>query len=130
RWVTPTGHGENTLPPAAFHRRASRRSTMRSAALATAVLGGATLLFGVLAAPANAHVSATPTGFGPQHANPHRHPMVGGPLRGGFNQDGGNWSGYVATGSGFSSVSASWNEPGVSCNSSNDLYAPWVGIDG
>jgi Peptidase A4 family len=48
----------------------------------------------------------------------------------GFNQDGGNWSGYAATGSGFSSVTSSWTEPAVTCNSTNDLFAPWVGIDG
>jgi Peptidase A4 family len=48
----------------------------------------------------------------------------------GFNVNGYNWSGAAATGSGFSSVSASWTEPSVTCNSTNDLMAPWVGIDG
>jgi hypothetical protein len=48
----------------------------------------------------------------------------------GFNQDGGNWSGYAAQGSGFTSVTSSWVEPSVSCNSTDDLFAPWVGIDG
>jgi hypothetical protein len=47
-----------------------------------------------------------------------------------FNEDGGNWSGYVAGGSGFSSVTATWTEPDVTCDASTDLYAPWVGIDG
>ncbi|MBF9072620.1 G1 family glutamic endopeptidase [Streptacidiphilus fuscans] len=47
-----------------------------------------------------------------------------------YNINGYNWGGYAATGSGFTSVSASWTEPSASCNSSNDLYAPWVGIDG
>jgi hypothetical protein len=47
-----------------------------------------------------------------------------------WNINGYNWGGYAATGSGFTSVSASWTEPAASCNSSNDLYAPWVGIDG
>lgn len=47
-----------------------------------------------------------------------------------YNTNGYNWGGYAATGSGFSSVSASWTEPDATCNSSNDLYAPWVGIDG
>jgi hypothetical protein len=50
--------------------------------------------------------------------------------RPGFNINGYNWSGAAATGSGFSTVSASWAEPYVSCNSTNDLMAPWVGIDG
>lgn len=47
-----------------------------------------------------------------------------------YNINGYNWGGYAATGSGFSSVSATWTEPSATCNSSNDLYAPWVGIDG
>ncbi|NUP53590.1 MAG: hypothetical protein HOW97_40655 [Catenulispora sp.] len=42
----------------------------------------------------------------------------------------GPWGGYVATGSGFRSIVGSWIEPSVRCNSSNDLFAPWVGIDG
>ncbi|MFJ9844179.1 G1 family glutamic endopeptidase [Kitasatospora sp. NPDC101155] len=44
--------------------------------------------------------------------------------------DGGVWGGYVAQGSGFQSVSGSWTMPTVQCNTSNDLFAPWVGIDG
>ncbi|MEO6700918.1 MAG: G1 family glutamic endopeptidase [Jatrophihabitantaceae bacterium] len=48
----------------------------------------------------------------------------------GFNINGYNWSGAAATGSGFTSVKSSWTEPSVTCNSTNDLMAPWVGIDG
>jgi hypothetical protein len=99
---------------------------VRTAALAAALVGGAALLVG-LAAPANAQVAHVH--YGPQHSNGH-HAMIGGSRHGGFNQDGGNWSGYVATGSGFDSASVNWTEPQVSCNSSNDLMAPWVGIDG
>ena len=47
-----------------------------------------------------------------------------------YNTNGYNWGGYAATGSGFTSVSATWTEPSATCNSTNDLYAPWVGIDG
>ncbi len=47
-----------------------------------------------------------------------------------YNINGYNWGGYAATGSGFSSVSASWTEANATCNSTDDLYAPWVGIDG
>jgi hypothetical protein len=67
-------------------------------------------------------------------AGPHR--AIGTPMaRGahrvhGFNQDGGNWSGYAASGGSYSSVTSTWTEPSVSCNSRNDLFAPWVGIDG
>jgi hypothetical protein len=42
-----------------------------------------------------------------------------------------NWSGYADTGSGFSSVSATWREPTPSCSGSTTaLAAFWVGIDG
>jgi hypothetical protein len=47
-----------------------------------------------------------------------------------YNTNGYNWGGYAAQGSGFTSVSATWTEPSATCNSTNDLYAPWVGIDG
>ncbi|PYC77702.1 hypothetical protein C7C46_18080 [Streptomyces tateyamensis] len=47
-----------------------------------------------------------------------------------YNTNGYNWGGYAATGSGFTSVSATWTEARATCNSTNDLYAPWVGIDG
>ncbi|WP_051939656.1 G1 family glutamic endopeptidase [Phaeacidiphilus oryzae] len=47
----------------------------------------------------------------------------------GIHPDDSNWGGYVAQGS-FSSISGSWTEPQVTCNSSNDLFAPWVGLDG
>lgn len=40
------------------------------------------------------------------------------------------WGGYVATGSGFRSIVGSWIEPSVTCTSTNNLFAPWVGIDG
>ena len=47
-----------------------------------------------------------------------------------YNINGYNWGGYAATGSGFTSVSATWTEPSATCSSTNDLYAPWVGLDG
>ena len=57
-------------------------------------------------------------------------PAAAASAKGGFNIDGQNWSGAVTQGSGFSTVNSSWTEPSVSCTSSNDLMAPWVGIDG
>ena len=42
---------------------------------------------------------------------------------------GGNWGGYVSFGS-FTTATASWTEPAVTCNSTDNLFAPWVGIDG
>ncbi|TNC29505.1 G1 family glutamic endopeptidase [Amycolatopsis alkalitolerans] len=51
------------------------------------------------------------------------------PVFGADNFSGGNWGGYVSFGS-FTTATASWVEPSVTCNSTNDLFAPWVGIDG
>ena len=50
--------------------------------------------------------------------------------RKGYNINGYNWSGAAKSGSGFYSVTSTWTEPAVTCNSTNDLMAPWVGIDG
>jgi hypothetical protein len=43
-----------------------------------------------------------------------------------------NWGGYIAEGSSgeFTSASADWKIAKATCNASDDLYAPWVGIDG
>jgi Peptidase A4 family len=43
-----------------------------------------------------------------------------------------NWGGYVAPGSSgeFTTVTASWTEASATCRNDNELYAPWVGIDG
>ncbi|MFD2419082.1 G1 family glutamic endopeptidase [Amycolatopsis pigmentata] len=51
------------------------------------------------------------------------------PVFGAHTFAGGNWGGYVSFGS-FTTATASWTEPSVTCNSTNDLFAPWVGIDG
>ncbi|MFJ2189071.1 G1 family glutamic endopeptidase [Kitasatospora sp. NPDC087861] len=89
-------------------------SAFRLARTATAVLlavSGAALAAG----PADA---ATPAAA---RASAHHY---------GHSYDGGVWGGYVAQGSGFRSVSGSWTMPQVQCNTANDLFAPWVGIDG
>ena len=42
-----------------------------------------------------------------------------------------NWSGYVATGATFTSVTGSWTVPVATCSSSSAFYSSdWVGIDG
>jgi hypothetical protein len=41
-----------------------------------------------------------------------------------------NWSGYVATGATFSSVSATWVQPAVTCRSGDQYASFWVGLDG
>jgi hypothetical protein len=97
---------------------------VRTTALASALLAAAAAVVG-LAAPAGA--AAPVHNFAPMN---HNGQAVAVRTVHGFNQNGYNWSGYVATGSGFTSVSATWTEPTTRCNSSNDLYAPWVGIDG
>jgi hypothetical protein len=51
------------------------------------------------------------------------------PVFGAHNFSGGNWGGYVSFGS-FTTATASWVEPSVTCTSTDDLFAPWVGIDG
>ena len=58
-------------------------------------------------------VPSTTTGFAP-----------------GFGNQGSNWAGYVSTHVPFSEVNANWQEPAVTCNSTNDNYASWVGLDG
>ena len=43
----------------------------------------------------------------------------------------GNWTGYVALGQGFSSVTGSWNVAPVTCSGGASTYSSqWVGIDG
>ncbi|KOV64071.1 G1 family glutamic endopeptidase [Streptomyces sp. MMG1121] len=73
------------------------------------------LLAAVALVPACAGTSAAAAGAG------------FGPHSGRFQDS--NWGGYVATGS-FGTISGSWTEPHVTCNSSNDLFAPWIGLDG
>jgi hypothetical protein len=70
-----------------------------------------------LAVAGTAHAA---TEYGSHVFDAHRH---------GQQFAGGNWGGYVSFGS-FTTATASWTEPTVTCRSSNDLFAPWVGIDG
>jgi hypothetical protein len=68
-----------------------------------------------------AAVSASAGGAAPslQHGRMHRI----------SNSTSTNWSGYAVTGSRFTSVSASWTEPTVTC--SGTAYSSfWVGLDG
>ena len=41
-----------------------------------------------------------------------------------------NWSGYAATGGGFSSVTSTWTQPAASCGSTTTYSSFWVGLDG
>ncbi|MCQ4040619.1 G1 family glutamic endopeptidase [Streptantibioticus rubrisoli] len=87
--------------------------TRRNRFTGRAAAAGLLLAAAVIPAGAGTSAAASGTGFGP-HA--------------GRFQDS-NWGGYVATGS-FSTISGSWTEPHVTCNSSSDLFAPWIGLDG
>jgi hypothetical protein len=87
---------------------------LAAARIAGAVLATTT----VLAGPATVSSASAP-GFGSRITfghSPHRFA-------------GGNWGGYVSTG-GFTTARASWVMPSVTCTSSSDLFAPWVGLDG
>lgn len=53
----------------------------------------------------------------------------GGPRGTTGNMTSTNWSGYVATGGGFTSVTSSWVQPTVSCTSPG-VVSFWVGLDG
>lgn len=84
---------------------------------AVRVLTAAAAVAAGLAVSGTAHAAVE---YGSHSFNEHRH---------GHQFSGGNWGGYVSFGS-FTTATASWTEPTVTCRSSNDLFAPWVGIDG
>jgi len=95
----------------------------RSAHRLAAALAAALIAPAAAAAPS---VAATAISFGPAH---HADGAAVRTVGGTFNINGYNWGGYAATGT-FTSIAATWTEPSVHCNSTSDLYAPWVGIDG
>jgi peptidase A4-like protein len=105
------------------------RASVGIAAIAATVLVAAPAVAAPPSAAALTQAHRAMSFAGPHHAI--GTPMVRGMRHvSGFNQDGGNWSGYAAAGGSYSSVTSNWTEPSVSCNSRNDLFAPWVGIDG
>lgn len=71
----------------------------------------------LLSGPAVVSAAAAPLAF-----TPHAGYGIG-------HFSGGNWGGYAALGT-YTSASASWTLPSVTCTSTNDLYAAWVGLDG
>ncbi|SFN65795.1 Peptidase A4 family protein [Pseudonocardia ammonioxydans] len=87
------------------------RAVTGSARRGVVLLAAAVLLL----VPAPAHAAGTPTQDPPPQP---------------FTVDGGNWSGYVMTGTGFRSVSARWTQPVVTCTAGSTAFAPWVGLDG
>jgi Peptidase A4 family len=111
-------------------------SIMRLAALGVTAVAALALAAAPASAVPTSHTAALTAAHHRLAFAPARGVRIGSPMqarptaRNGFNEDGQNWSGYAATGSGFTSVTSSWTEPAVTCNSTNDLFAPWVGIDG
>lgn len=100
---------------------------MRRIPLITAVATAAIAVLGLTPALAQATPAPSPSrSFAPVHL----HGKSGAQRRHGYNENGYNWSGWAVQGSGYTSVSANWTEPAVTCTSTNDLFAPWVGIDG
>ena len=97
------------------HLGRTRRLLLSALAVAAVVIAPGTAAAGVSWGPATPVPAAAPP------ANP---PPPG------FNRDGGNWSGYVVTGTDFRSVSARWTEPAVTCGGGAKAFSPWVGIDG
>jgi hypothetical protein len=91
------------------------------------LLAGAALLS---ASPAVAAGSAKTSASVPGSFATFRGATAGPRVEHGLNANGGNWSGYVTAGLEFSSVSASWTEPAVTCNTTTDAFAPWVGLGG
>jgi hypothetical protein len=82
-----------------------------------------------LAVSAVAQVSSPPSAplMLPQHApmRLHRVPTTPGSV------ESENWSGYAATGTGFTNAQGSWVVPKVSCAKTLEAYSAfWVGIDG
>lgn len=53
-----------------------------------------------------------------------------GPYDGHANGTSANWAGYAATGTTFTSVSASWTQPEAHCTAEDTYSSFWVGLDG
>jgi hypothetical protein len=90
------------------------RTTRRTTALSAALLA-------VLATATPAVATAAPALANGTVHNLHIHL---------HNSSSGNWSGFAATGGGFTSISASWVEPTGKCTSATTYSSFWVGIDG
>jgi hypothetical protein len=81
------------------------------------------------AASAPTLAAAVPAGlsFAPHSAAARLHSGENGAVR---NASSTNWAGYAAHSTTYTSVTASWREPGASCGSSTTYASFWVGLDG
>jgi hypothetical protein len=91
----------------------------RSLALATALTGVLACAAPALAAPAPANAPLVRSW-----------PHLTSPQPGLTHGTSSNWSGYAATGSRFTSVSASWVQPTATCTAQDTWSSFWVGLDG
>ncbi|MFC1433921.1 G1 family glutamic endopeptidase [Streptacidiphilus sp. N1-3] len=110
--------------PLSAQSSAQRGNRLLQAAVGLVAVGALAAAAPVPAAAAGAS-AVQPHAYGYAPITPVAHGHGIGPLA-----SSSPWGGYVATGSGFRSVTGSWTEPAVTCTSRNNLFAPWVGIDG
>ena len=106
----------------------SHRSYVRALALGAA---GATALFAAPAAFAATSPAAATHGISAALAAQETHGLHA-LSRSATSVESSNWSGYAATGSNgeFTSVSASWVQPTLTCSSTTTYSSYWVGLDG
>jgi len=106
------------------------RTFVRLAALGAA---GVTALFAAPAAfAAGGTATAAPLQVSAKLAHQESHGLQSLSRRSNTSVESSNWSGYAATGSDgeFTSVSASWVQPTVTCGSKTTYSSYWVGLDG
>jgi Peptidase A4 family len=106
------------------------RTFVRLAALGAA---GVTGLFAAPAAfAAGAPATSAPLQVSAKLAHQESHGLQSLSRRSNTSVESTNWSGYAATGSSgaFTSVSASWSQPTVTCGSKTTYSSYWVGLDG
>jgi hypothetical protein len=89
-----------------------------SAAVRIGLVAASTAALALAAAAGPAAAAAPAFGYAPA-------PAIGAPLA-----SSSGWGGYAATNGKFTSIVGTWVEPKVTCTSDNNLFAPWVGIDG
>ena len=107
----------------------SHRSFIRTVALGAA---GATALFVAPAAFAATTTTAAPLQITAAQAHQETHGLHALKTKSNSTVQSSNWSGYAATGSNgeFTSVSASWVQPTLTCTSKTTYSSYWVGLDG
>lgn len=109
----------------------SHRSYVRALAIGAAGLTAAFSAPVAFAAAAPAHAAATGQ-ISAALASQESHGLHGRSSVHSTTVSSTNWSGYAATGSAgsFTSVSASWTQPAVTCTSKTTYSSFWVGLDG